>query len=169
MNKILIMTAAVLATTFGALMNYQPKIDANFDELGVQQELTNHKEKLDNHEDRITNTEADVKVIQENTATPPATERVTVREVVTPPADQEEPVAKPAPDPTPPPAPAPEPQPIPEPHPRTILEVKMLESVNKVGIVSTTCRYLLKEGWKVAIEGSGKCIPVGEILPWHYG
>lgn len=165
MKKLLLTTTAVLSLTFGALMNYQPKIDADFDELGVQQELVNHKEKLDNHEDRITNTESDVRVIQEKTATPPATERVVVREVVAPPAEQKETVAKPAAEPTPPPAPAP----APEPHPRTILEVVTWIKISQVdGDENRWCRYRLKEGWKSAYVGKGVCLKVGEILPWHY-
>ena len=57
--------------------------EAAMDWLGLEQKLENHDQQLDNHDDRITNVEKDVETVQENTATPPATERVVVREVVT--------------------------------------------------------------------------------------
>lgn len=57
--------------------------DAALDWLGIQQQIQHQEETLDNHEDRITNTEKDVKEVQENTGTQPSTEKVVVREVVT--------------------------------------------------------------------------------------
>lgn len=88
MKKLLFGTASTLAITLVSILNVASTTTADFDELGIQQELRNHGEQLDNHEDRITNTEADVRVIQEKTATPPAETRVIVREVSTPRAEQ---------------------------------------------------------------------------------
>lgn len=83
MKKLLIGTASVLAITLVSILNVASNTGANFDELGIQQELTNHGERLDNHEDRITNTEKDVKDVQDKTGVSPSTERIIVREVVT--------------------------------------------------------------------------------------
>lgn len=88
MKKLLIATTTVLFITFISILNVASNTGANFDELGVQQELTNHGERLDNHEDRITNTEKDVKEVQYKTGVAPSTERVVVREVVTQPAEK---------------------------------------------------------------------------------
>lgn len=134
MKKLLFTTTAVLTLTFGVLMNYQPKIDANFDELGIQQELVNHGEQLDNHEDRITNTEADVKEVQEKTDIASSTERIIVREVVTPRAEQK-------------PAPEPEPvveEPAPKPAPKIVITSYKTIEVDELG--SKDCIQTYSDG-----------------------
>ena len=55
------------------------------DEPPIVKEVERQGEVLENHEGRITNAENDVKALQDNTSTAPATERVVVKEVLTQP------------------------------------------------------------------------------------
>ena len=73
-----------------------------FDLDGLNQQVQKQGEELDNHEARITNTENDVKDIQQNTGTAPSTNRQTVPSVSTPAATPS--TASPSPAPAPAPA-----------------------------------------------------------------
>lgn len=101
--------------------------EAAMDWLGLEQKLENHDQQLDNHDDRITNVEKDVETVQEKTETPPAPERVVVREVVT-----QNPTATNTPEPTP----APEPKPA-----KVVQAEKIVVDENR-----TDCKYTYSDG-----------------------
>lgn len=133
MKKLLIGTASVLAITLVSILNVASNTGANFDELGVQQELTNHGERLDNHEDRITNVEKDVMEVQDKTGVAPSTERVIVREVVTQPAEKKAVTQTVS-----------EPEPEPEPEPKVVITSYKTVEVDDLG--SKDCLHTYSDG-----------------------
>lgn len=93
MKKKILLGLAVLGT-IGTLVGVYVAPSWASDEPPIVQEVRHQGEVLDNHEDRITNNEEDIKDLQSNTNTPPSTNKVIVREVVTP-----KPEPQPQPDP----------------------------------------------------------------------
>lgn len=83
-----VVTAVAAVSTVGALAIHADKTNADFDLPGLNQQVQNH-------EARITNTEGDVKALQDNTKTQPSVVRVEVPVVTAQPVDN-----KPAPTPT---------------------------------------------------------------------
>lgn len=83
-KKLILATVLISGLIVGGIYANQGQADPVFTPEGVQQELTNHDERLDNHEARLTNVENDVKDIQTNTNTPPSTKKQEVPTVSTP-------------------------------------------------------------------------------------
>ena len=109
MKKSVKMLSIGLAVTAGLVVGgvTVSRSEAALDWLGIEQKLQRHDEQIDNHENRISNTESDVKAVQEATNTAPSTERVIVREVTTsqPASSSDSTTSEPQPTSTPAPEP----------------------------------------------------------------
>lgn len=84
MKKILLAIAGAVVLSVGGVGLMQIKAGASSDPPIVQ-EVKHQGEVLDNHEARITNTENNVKDLQNHTNTPPSTNTMPIPQVVTPP------------------------------------------------------------------------------------
>lgn len=102
-RKKLIVSGAVVALAAGgvtAALNQPATTGA--DTSPIVQQVNHNTDELANHEGRITNTENDVKDLQNKTGTPPSSTRIVVQAVTTPAASS--PVTDPTPAPTSPPS-----------------------------------------------------------------
>lgn len=88
MKKLTVVSSIALTTLVTGVVyaNLNP-IEATV-ESPIIQEVKHQGEVIDNHEARLTNVEKDIDKLQQNTNTPPASNKVSVPAVVTPPPEQ---------------------------------------------------------------------------------
>lgn len=78
---------AVVAIAFMTGLSFVPRTaNGSFDLDGLSQQVQNQDDQLKNHEARISNTENDVKDLQQNTSTAPSASRTAVPAVSSPPS-----------------------------------------------------------------------------------
>lgn len=137
--------------------------DATTEPAPILVTLDNHQRQLDNHEARLTNAEADVASVQQQTNTPPSSNRVPVPEA-TPPTI----------DPTADPGPTTSPGPTPPSNPDPALVITKISGPTKVADVCLSmmgscgapvfhyyCRYEYADGHTRSFEVSSP----GDVCP----